>query len=86
MQDEYDLTGAKRATEIDVLNQLRTGKTRVTILLDNDLLEDLRARGEAEGIGYQAFIVHCLREKLISKPLDEEVLRRVLREEWRAFA
>ncbi len=33
MQREYDMTGATRATEVEHLNRLRSGKTRITIML-----------------------------------------------------
>jgi len=37
------------------------GKTRITIMLDNDLLAAFRARAEAEGTGYQTLISRSLR-------------------------
>ncbi|MGQ0592216.1 MAG: BrnA antitoxin family protein [Gammaproteobacteria bacterium] len=84
MKREYDMTGATRATEVEHLNRLRCGKTRITILLDNDVLEDFRARAEQQGTGYQTAINLALREYLSRRPIDEETLRRVLREELHA--
>lgn len=64
------------------------GKTRITIMLDDDVIEHFRARAEAEGVGYQTMINAALRETLAGKrkrtgdqPLTVAVLRRVLREE-----
>jgi uncharacterized protein (DUF4415 family) len=84
MKREYDIAGAMRATQVEHLNRLRSGKTRITIMLDNDLLEDLRARAEEQGTGYQTAINLALREYLSRRPIDEETLRRVLREELHA--
>ena len=84
MRDEYDFSKAKRANEIPHLAKLQQeakGKTRITMMLDNDLLSIFRARSEAEGIGYQTLINATLREAVGSRPVDEETLRRVLREE-----
>jgi microcystin-dependent protein len=53
MKREYNMTGATRATEVEHLNRLRSGKTRITIMLDNDMLEAFRARAEEQGMGYQ---------------------------------
>lgn len=81
MKREYDMTGATRATEVEHLNRLRSGKTRITIMLDNEVLEDFRARAAEQGTGYQTAINLALREYLSRRPVDEETLRRVLREE-----
>ncbi|MCU0836640.1 MAG: BrnA antitoxin family protein [Chromatiaceae bacterium] len=81
MKTEYDLKGARRATEVDHLNRLRGGKSRITIILDDDLLESFRRRADERGIGYQTLINLALREYLGQRPVDEETLRRVLREE-----
>ncbi len=72
---------ARRATEIDHLNRLRRGKTRITIMLDDDVLEAFRRRAEEQGVGYQTFINLALREHLGQRPVDEDSLRRILREE-----
>jgi hypothetical protein len=44
-----------------------------------------RQQGDQEGIGYQTLINRRLRESLETKPLDEETLRRVVREELGAY-
>jgi uncharacterized protein (DUF4415 family) len=81
MKPEYDMTGARRATEIEHLNRLRAGETRITIMLDDDVLESFRRSADERGIGYQTLINLALREYLGRRPLDEEALRRILREE-----
>jgi uncharacterized protein (DUF4415 family) len=87
MRDEYDFSKAKRAKDIPHLAKLRQeaeGKSRITIMLDNDVLTVFRERAEAEGIGYQTLINAALREAIGSRPVDEATLRRVLREELKA--
>lgn len=87
MRDEYDFSKAKRASEIPHLAKLQQeakGKTRITIMLDNDVLSIFRVRAESKGIGYQTLINATLREAVSSRPVDEETLRRVLREELQA--
>jgi uncharacterized protein (DUF4415 family) len=87
MRKEYDFSKAKRAKDVPHLAKLQAetkGKARITIMLDNDLLAIFRAKAEAEGIGYQTLINRTLREAVIAGPVDEETLRRVLREELKA--
>ena len=81
MKPEYDMTSARRATEIEHLNRLRAGKTRITIMLDDDVLESFRRSADERGISYQTLINLALRGYLGRRPLDEEALRRILREE-----
>ena len=57
------------------------GKTRITIMLDNDVLDRFRQKAEYEGLGYQTLINQTLRSVMGFKPIDEETLRRVIREE-----
>ena len=78
MQDEYDFRQGKRGA---VLPQ--QGKTRITIYIDNEVLEAFRQRAEQHGHGYQTMMNQALREYLALSPvaLDEATLRRVLREE-----
>lgn len=78
MKKEYDFTKAKRGAVIP-----QRGKTRITIYLDDDVLEEFRERAEKAGYGYQTMINEALREYLskATKPIDEDALRRILREE-----
>jgi uncharacterized protein (DUF4415 family) len=87
MRKQYDFSKAKRAKDVPHLARLQAevkGKTRITIMLDSDLLVSFRAKAEAEGIGYQTLINRTLREATGSSPVDEATLRRVLREELKA--
>lgn len=81
MKDSYDFTTAKRGAVVEP-----TGKTRITIFLDDDVLTAFRERAAHEGKGYQTLINDALRRALApeSAPITEEALRRVLREELRA--
>jgi predicted DNA binding CopG/RHH family protein len=87
MRKQYDFSKAKRAKDVPHLALLQAeakGKTRITIMLDNDLLMTFRAKAEAEGIGYQTLINQKLRDVAGTSPIDEATLRRVLREELKA--
>ena len=78
MKKEYDFTGAKRGQVI------RTpGKTRITIYIDDDILEAFRDRSEDAGRGYQTLINEALRAAMGDdpRPVDVQTLRRVIREE-----
>jgi len=64
------------------------GKTRITIRIDDDILDWFRGEVEATGGGnYQTLINQALREYLNQQqqPL-EELLRRVVREELQSAA
>jgi hypothetical protein len=50
-------------------------------MLDNDVLDRFRQQAELEGLGYQTLINQALRSTIGSQPIDEETLRRVIREE-----
>ena len=87
MRKQYDFSKARRAKDVPHLTKLQTaakGKTRITMMLDSDLLVTFRARAEAEGIGYQTLINRTLRSAFGPDPIDEATLRRVLREELRS--
>lgn len=87
MRKEYDFSKARRAKDVAHLKNLQDeskGKSRITIMLDNDVLSVFRARADEEGIGYQTLINRTLREAIGRRPLDEATLRRVLREELEA--
>ncbi len=87
MRDEYDFSEAKRAKDVPHLAKLQkdsVGKTRITIMLDNDVLVAFRKRAEVEGMGYQTLINQALRNALTEEPLNEATLRKVLREELSA--
>lgn len=81
MRKEYDFSKGKRGAVAP-----QGGKTRITIYLDDEVLEAFRSRAEADGRGYQTLINEALREQISNavSPLDEETLRRILREELHA--
>lgn len=64
-----------------------SGKTRITIRIDNDILEWFHREVEAAGGGsYQTLINRALREIIQNRgQLSELTLRRVIREELTAF-
>ncbi len=78
MRKEYDFSGARQGAVIK-----HPGKTRITIYLDDDILQLFRERADASGRGYQTMINDALREHLgkSDTPLDAKTLRRILREE-----
>ncbi len=79
MKREYDFSKGRRGAVLPV----PTGKTRITIRIDDDVLEWFRAQVDAAGGGsYQALMNQALREWIASReePL-EDLLRRVIREE-----
>jgi uncharacterized protein (DUF4415 family) len=81
MKVEYDFSEANRDAVIP-----QTGKTRITIYIDDDVLETFRERSDSAGKGYQTMMNEALRQYLekVKQPLDEETLRRVIQEELRA--
>jgi uncharacterized protein (DUF4415 family) len=86
MRKEYDFSKGKRGAVVP-----SPGKTRITIMLDDDVIEHFRAAAEAQGVGYQTMINATLRVALPAakgkgsdnRPVTVDVLRKVLREELR---
>ncbi len=78
MKKEYDFSKGKRGPVVT-----QKGKTRITIYIDDDVLEEFRNRADALGHGYQTVINNALREYMgkSARPIDEKTLRRVIREE-----
>jgi len=78
MRPEYDFSKGKRGAVI-----AQRGKTRISIFIDNAVLDEFRARAEKAGTGYQTMMNEALRRYLseIEQPVTEKVLRHVLREE-----
>ena len=84
MRKQYDFSAGKKAAVI-----ASPAKTRITIMLDDDIIEYFRAKAETEGVGYQTMINAALRSSLKdapsksrdARPLTVAVLRKVLREE-----
>ena len=79
MKKEYDFSKGKRGAVL----QSPSGKTRITIRIDGDILAWFRKRVHEEGGGnYQTLINRALRSFVeANETALEETLRRVLREE-----
>jgi uncharacterized protein (DUF4415 family) len=79
MKAEYDFGRGKRGPVL----KAPPGKTRITIRLDDDLLDWFRKQAHAAGgASYQTLINAALREYVGAKRESlEATLRRVLREE-----
>ena len=81
MKANYDMSKAKRGAVLPA-----TGKTRITIYLDDAILEAFRQRAEREGKGYQTLINEALAGSLAGNnaPVTVDTLRQILREELHA--
>lgn len=81
MRKEYDFSKGKRGPVVPT----PPGKTRITIRLDDEVIEWFKRKVEEAGGGnYQSLINQALRDHIESErePL-EDTLRRVVREELR---
>ena len=78
MRAEYDFSKGRRGAVIP-----QKGKTRISIFIDNTVLDEFRARAEKAGTGYQTMMNEALRQYLAEadRPVTETVLRHVLRQE-----
>lgn len=78
MRAEYDFSKGKRGALIP-----QKGKTRISIYIDNAILDAFRARAEKAGTGYQTMMNDALRQYLAEtdRPVTEGRLREILREE-----
>jgi hypothetical protein len=78
MRAEYDFSRGKRGAVIP-----QKGKTRISIFIDNAVLDEFRTRAERVGTGYQTMMNDALRKYLADadQPITEKTLREVLRQE-----
>lgn len=82
MTKQYDFRKARRGAAIE-----KPSKTRITIMLDNDVIEYFRTMAEADGVGYQTKINAVLKEHMQNSnnadqsPITVGTLRQILREE-----
>ena len=78
MRTEYDFSKGKRGAIIPV-----KGKTRITIYIDDSILNEFRAQAERIGTGYQTMMNEALKAFLEKneKPVTAAVLRQIIREE-----
>ena len=81
MKRRYDFSKAQRGRVVPPI----PGKTRITIRLDNDVIEHFQSSVEHAGGGnYQTLINGALREYIRSSSL-ETVVRRAVRQEVEAM-
>lgn len=85
MRNEYDFSDGKRGAVLPA-----AGKTRITIMLDDDVIAFFRERAEAVGAGYQTLINAALRSATKdgdrgTDMVTADTLRKILREELRAL-
>jgi uncharacterized protein (DUF4415 family) len=88
MKDRYDFSKGKRG-RVGPTEPEPEGKIRITIRLDQDIVDRFLQMAEASGggTGYQTLINAALREYLEGKaPRFEETLRRIIREELKSNA
>ena len=78
MRAEYDFSKGKRGAAIP-----QRGKTRISIFIDDTVLDEFRARAERAGTGYQTMMNEALRTYLAEsdRVLTEKALRQILRQE-----
>jgi BrnA antitoxin of type II toxin-antitoxin system len=78
MRAEYDFSKGKRGALIPT-----KGKTRITIYIDDAILNEFRTRAERAGTGYQTMMNDALRAFLETneQPVTASVLRKIIREE-----
>ena len=77
MRAEYDFSKGKRGAVV-----ARPGKTRISIFIDNAVLDAFRARADHAGTGYQTMMNDALKAALAQteSPVTESALRAVLSE------
>jgi uncharacterized protein (DUF4415 family) len=78
MKKEYDFSKGKRGPVVR-----QRGKTRITIHIDDNVLEAFRERADTAGRGYQTMINEALRAYLGRpvEPVSADTIRRIVREE-----
>lgn len=78
MKKEYDFSKGRRGAVVP-----QTGKTRITIHLDDEVIRRFRMESEKTGKGYQTLINEALSAHLgiTEKPVTIDMVRRIVREE-----
>lgn len=81
MKKVYDFSKGKRGAVIPT-----TGKTRITIYVDDAVIKRFKAQSEKTGKGYQTLINEALKSYLglTEQPITPELLRKIVREELAA--
>ena len=86
MKQQYDFSKGKRGRIVPPQPEPQ-GKTRITIRLDEELVDYFLKEADKSGgtMGYQTLINDALRQFVEGKvPKIEETLRRIVREETKA--
>lgn len=78
MKRTYDFSKGRRGPVIPA-----TGKTRITIYLDDEVVKHFKAQSEKTGKGYQTLVNDALRSVLglAEPPVTRELVREIVREE-----
>jgi len=83
MKKEYDFSKGKRGAVV----QPEPGKSRITIRLDNEVLDWFRTKADEQGGGnYQNMINQVLKEYIHQDKSLADILRQVIREELKPAA
>lgn len=86
MRKEYDFSHAKRAKDVPHLAKLQaemTGKSRITMRVDNAVLAAFKARAESSGGSYQTMMNEALKQYALGLSIAD-VVREAIREEMRS--
>lgn len=81
MKKVYDFSKGKRGAVIPT-----TGKTRITIYMDDTIVSQFKAQSEKTGKGYQTLINEALKAYLglVEQPVTQDLVRKIVREELAA--
>ena len=78
MKDEYDFSKGRRGQAVAT-----SGKTRITIYIDDQILAAFKAKSTKTGVGYQTLINEALAQHIgaAEKPMTVEQVRAIVRAE-----
>ena len=81
MKKAYDFSKGKRGAIVPT-----TGKTRITIYVDDAIIKSFKAESDKTGKGYQTLINEALKAYLglTEQPVTPELVRKIVREELAA--
>lgn len=82
--DDVPPLSKRQLSKLRPVMPARKGKTRITIMIDDDVLNFFRDRAERDGVGYQTLINDMLRNGMAEQEGTlEKTLRKIVREELR---
>jgi uncharacterized protein (DUF4415 family) len=81
MKKVYDFSKGKRGAVVPT-----SGKTRITIYVDDAVIKRFKAESEKTGKGYQTLINEALKSYvgISEQPVTQELVRKIVREELAA--